>query len=117
MATSPAVERQCAQQLRRETEECDRWVQVTRRFLDRLREMKTNYDSEGTGGGEVQMCGNVCATGTRRFQQALRCYMVAQENYRDEVRGKVRRQLEIIYPEGLSEEELDRMANAGGQAG
>lgn len=92
---------------------------VAKQLLQRLREDtdQMKKSSQGTKQSpEVRIRENLANTLTRKFVDVMKEYQNAQTKYRNDIKKKVKRQIQIVKPDATTEE-IDAVCKAGGGAG
>jgi t-SNARE complex subunit (syntaxin) len=65
---------------------------------------------------EIRIRDNMCATLTKKFMDTMKDYQKAQQKYKNDMKQKVKRQVQIVKPDA-SESEIDMVMRSGGDAG
>ena len=92
---------------------------IAKQLLQRLREdtekmKKSNSGSKQTP--EIRIRENLANTLTRKFVDVMKEYQNAQTKYRNDIKKKVKRQVQIVKPDATTEE-IDAVFKTGGGAG
>lgn len=61
---------------------------------------------------EMRIRENMCATLTKKFMDCMKDYQKAQQAYKNDMKNKVKRQVQIVKPDA-SEEEIDAVMRSG----
>ena len=93
---------------------------VAKQLLQRLREDTDQMKKTGAQGAkqtpEVRIRENLANTLTRKFVDVMKEYQNAQTKYRNDIKKKVKRQIQIVKPDATTEE-IDAVCKSGGGAG
>ena len=90
---------------------------IAKQLLQRLREdterLKATSIQEGKQTPEIRIRENLSNTLTRKFVDVMKEYQNAQTKYKNEIKKKVKRQVQIVKPDATSEE-IDAVFKSGG---
>ena len=93
---------------------------IAKQLLQRLREdterLKTTSAQQGKQTPEIRIRENLSNTLTRKFVDVMKEYQNAQTKYKNEIKKKVKRQVQIVKPDATSEE-IDAVFKSGGGSG
>jgi len=91
-------------------------AQVAKQLLQRLREdterLKTSKDA-GKQVSEIRIRENLMNTLTRKFVDVMKEYQNAQQKYKQDIKKKVTRQVQIVKADATTEE-IDAVMKSGG---
>ena len=108
LATSPNEEQGASRELGPLVDRTNATVKQTKDLLNGLAEQDSSLKSS-----EQRIRQNLASTLARKFGDVCQDYQKAQTRYKDEVKGNVTRQLQIVKPD-VTEEEIDTVLRSGG---
>eukprot|EP01069_Polyplicarium_translucidae_P007491 Polyplicarium_translucidae@DN3113_c0_g1_i1.p1 len=114
-ATSPDDEREISHRVTSLMDTTNRTTMMIKNALQRLKEENSDFASKQPGSSEVKIRENLHGALTRKFREVLVEYQKLQTDYKQDVKGKVTRQVKIVYPEA-SDEELQTLVDGGDAA-
>eukprot|EP00921_Rhytidocystis_pertsovi_P003570 GHVQ01006194.1.p1 GENE.GHVQ01006194.1~~GHVQ01006194.1.p1 ORF type:complete len:397 (-),score=86.68 GHVQ01006194.1:390-1412(-) len=111
-ATSPEQEKDISHELNHLLDTTNIIIAKTKKALHVIKHENVAFANKHTDSSEARIRTNMHQALTRRFGAVLTEYQTVQTEYKLEVRNKVARQVQIVYPEA-NEEEVHQMVEAG----
>eukprot|EP00914_Ancora_sagittata_P014141 GHVO01027630.1.p1 GENE.GHVO01027630.1~~GHVO01027630.1.p1 ORF type:complete len:339 (-),score=47.18 GHVO01027630.1:180-1196(-) len=111
-ATSPDQEKLISGKVNSVMDAANRKSMLIKTALESLKDENTLFAAQQPGSSEVKIRNNLHAALTRKFGEVIIEYQSVQTNIKQDVKGKVTRQVKIVYPEA-SEDELQNLVDGG----
>eukprot|EP01006_Ploeotia_vitrea_P006511 TRINITY_DN13410_c0_g1_i1.p1 TRINITY_DN13410_c0_g1~~TRINITY_DN13410_c0_g1_i1.p1 ORF type:complete len:309 (-),score=21.07 TRINITY_DN13410_c0_g1_i1:97-1023(-) len=116
LATTAEKESSLSEALKPVIKDANKKAQVSKQILQHLREdtdtMKTSNDSN-VKQADIRIRENLVNTLTRKFVDVMKEYQNAQQKYKQDIKKKVTRQVQIVKPDATTEE-VDAVFKSGG---
>jgi t-SNARE complex subunit (syntaxin) len=116
LATTAAREQELSDELKPVLNESNKKAQVAKQILQRLREdterIKTSKEGSKQA-SEIRIRENLVNTLTRKFVDIMKQYQNVQQKYKQDIKKKVTRQVQIVKPDATTEE-VDAVMKSGG---
>ncbi|KAJ0401089.1 hypothetical protein P43SY_005694 [Pythium insidiosum] len=107
LATSNAEEQAVSNELTLVIETSNRHATHAKGILEALKkESADRKKDKSTPVSEIRIRDNMCATLTKKFMDCMKEYQKAQQKYKNDMKAKVKRQVQIVKPDA-SEAEID----------
>jgi len=111
-ASSPDQEKDISRQLNALLDQTNQQVTSVMREIEDLKEENVAFMNKHKDSSEARIRNNMHQALTRKFREVLTEYQSVQSEFKQEVVGKVTRQVRIVYPEA-TDEEVNRLIDAG----
>lgn len=116
LATTADKESELSEQLKPVLKDANKRAQVAKQYLQALRdqtdELKRSRDA-GKQAAEIRIRENLINTLTRKFVELMKEYQNVQQKYKQDIKKKVRRQVQIVKPDATTAE-IDAVFSSGG---
>ena len=116
LVTTAEKEQELSDELKPVLSDANKKANVAKQLLQRLREdterLKTSKDASKQV-SEIRIRENLVNTLTRKFVDVMKDYQNAQQKYKQDIKKKVTRQVQIVKPDATTEE-IDNVMKSGG---
>lgn len=116
LATTAEKESELSEALKPVLKDANKKAQLAKQLLQGLREetdkIKESKDA-GKQAAEIRIRENLVNTLTRKFVEIMKDYQNVQQKYKQDIKKKVRRQVQIVKPDA-TQEEIDAVFSSGG---
>ena len=116
LATTAEKEQELSDELKPVLSDANKKAQVAKQILQKLREdterIKTSKEGNKQA-ADIRIRENLVNTLTRKFVDVMKDYQNVQQKYKQDIKKKVTRQVQIVKPEATTEE-IDVVMKSGG---
>eukprot|EP00339_Tiarina_fusa_P001857 CAMPEP_0117019300 /NCGR_PEP_ID=MMETSP0472-20121206/14832_1 /TAXON_ID=693140 ORGANISM="Tiarina fusus, Strain LIS" /NCGR_SAMPLE_ID=MMETSP0472 /ASSEMBLY_ACC=CAM_ASM_000603 /LENGTH=307 /DNA_ID=CAMNT_0004724235 /DNA_START=275 /DNA_END=1198 /DNA_ORIENTATION=+ len=115
-ATTNDEEQALSRQLRPVVENTNKRAQRTKTLLKLLKEETDKLTEEKTlNASDIRIRENLITTITRKFVDVMKIYQQAQQQYKNDIKKKAKRQIQVIKPDATDDEVDTIMQSEGGR--
>lgn len=115
-ATTTAEENQLSKQLKPLIDSTNNRARRTKTLLGLLKEESEKLEKEGKlNASDLRVRKNMTTTLTRKFVDEMKLYQQAQQQYKTDIKKKVKRQVQVVKPDATDEDVERVMKSEGGK--
>jgi t-SNARE complex subunit (syntaxin) len=114
LTTTSEREKEITKDLEPLIAETNKKASLAKQLLQRIRE--DTEKMQGKDASVIRIRENLSNTLTRKFVDVMKEYQNTQQNFKTEIKKKVKRQVQIVKPDATSEE-IDAVLQSGGGSG
>jgi len=116
MATTSEKERELSEKLTPLVMDTNKKAKHAKMLLGAVKDDNEKLKKEGkVKPSELRIRTNLCSTLTRKFIDEMKAYQTAQQQYKSDIKNKVKRQVQIVKPDATPEEIETVMKSEGGK--
>lgn len=115
LATTSDKETELSAELTPTINDTNKKASITKNILQRLKE-ETDSLKKTAKANDIRIRENLTTTLTRKFVDVMKEYQNAQTKYKQDIKKKVKRQVQIVKPDATTEE-IDTVLKSGGGSG